>query len=254
MPCVFCGGLGLSKQHVLGQWLENITHEPRSVRRRGNTPSKRREPKLYQEQVRVVCQDRCNGGWMGRIEEAAIPAVSELVRRQPGDLPPQGQIVVARWAALTALMSCYLQPQRRVPRDYPSMFYALKEPPEVTVVWLATYDMRGGQAESYRRAELVLASNLIDPTGTIGANEVEGYVVTMNVWHLAFKVVVLKPNEGWTNRPTRLQIKLDRTIPGVLPIWPISVARNIGWPITPEIDDLSLSALANAKPVVTARQ
>jgi hypothetical protein len=256
MPCIFCGHLSVSNGHVLPDFLKQIEVEPKpSLTRRGKVHATQRNPALYSEKARVVCQQRCNGGWMSQIEEAAKPVLLDLITGQPGQLNPQGQAVLARWAALAALMACYLQPKIEVPRDYPATFYGLKEPPAITIVWIATYDLAGGYAESYKRGPLPngwqTQAPLVLPTGTVQPTSFNGYRVTINVWHLAFKVDVLAPPPDWHESNARYRIKLDRTIPGVVPIWPMAQGRIIEWPITPQLDNIGLSALANAMPVIT---
>jgi hypothetical protein len=259
MPCIFCGHQSVSGAHVLPEWLRSLKVEPEfTLRFAGNARTTRREPKLYDQKVRQVCQEVCNGGWMNRIEDAAKPVITNLVTGQQGELPPQGQALVARWTALAALLSCYLRPPMPVPRDYPATFYGLKEPPAITVVWIATYDLSGGYAESYKRGALPQGwqthDPLVLPSGTIRPTKFNGYRVTISVWHLAFKVVVLEPPPDWRTHPGRYQVKLDRTIPGVIPIWPMTPGRIIPWPMSPRIDNIGLSALASAMPVITPRQ
>lgn len=258
MPCIFCGQQSVTKAHVLPQWLEGITVKPNSLtqRRVGLPPSKRREPKLYAENVRVVCQERCNGGWMNRLEDAAKEAVTSLVHGEQMSLRPLGQIAVARWASMVALLACYLQPKLHVPRDYPALFYNFKEPPPITAVWIASYDLAGGRAESYLRGPLRIPWSdrppLPRPAGAVERPNINGYAITINVWHFAFKVMVFEPPPGWSER-THLTVKInfDRKVPGAIPIWPKVQPEGLSWPINPPIDDLGLMALANAKPVVT---
>jgi hypothetical protein len=194
---------------------------------------------------------------MSRIEEAAKPTITDLVTGTPGQLNPQGQAVVARWAALSALLACYLRPQMPVPRDYPPTFYGRKEPPALTVIWIATYDLSGGYAQSYKRGALPAGwqtnDPLVLPSGTVRPTKFNGYRITISVWHFAFKVVVLEPPPDWPSG-ARYQVKLDRTIPGVIPIWPMTEGRIIDWPISPSIDNLGLSALASAMPVITPQR
>jgi hypothetical protein len=246
----------VTAEHVLPSWLTKIPLKPIDLteHRKGRPPSTRREPALYTEKVRRVCQERCNGGWMNRIEDAAKPILTRLIQNQRALLSPQAQTVIARWTGKTALMACYLNPEIPVPADYPPLFYNRKEPPPITVIWIATYDLSGLRAESYRRSRLRVPwsdrPQLWGPAGAVAPHNVNGYRITINVWHFAFTVMVFRPPPGWSDRPISLQIELDRQIPGAIPIWPRIRSESVRWPITPMVDDIGLSSLANARPVV----
>jgi len=193
---------------------------------------------------------------MNRLEDAAKPLVTDLVSDQTILINPQGQAILARWAAMVGLLACYLQPKIPVPRDYPGLFYAHKEPPMITAIWIAAYDLLGGRAESYRRGSLRVPWRnhppLVRPAWAVHAPEVNGYHVTVNVWHMAFKVMVVQPPPGWTQRPPPpLRIDFDRQVPGAVSIWPRVQPEGVMWPIDPPVDDLGLSALASATPHIT---
>lgn len=258
MPCIFCGEPQVTNCHVLPEWLKNATVKPLSMaeRRVGVPLTGQREPSLYSRKVRVACQDRCNGGWMGRLEDAAKDIVTPLMQNQRFVLRPQGQAILARWTSMVALLACHLQPKIPTPLDYPALFYYYREPPIITAVWIASYDLSGGRAESYLRSGLAIPwrnyKPLLRPPWAVTPHDINGYRVTVNVWHLAFMVVVVEPPAGWTQRPQMpLRIDFDREVAGAVPIWPSPQPEGVMWPIDPPIDDLGLSSLANAQPVIT---
>jgi hypothetical protein len=141
----------------------------------------------------------------------------------------------------------------RLPPDYPASFYGLQAPPPITGIWIASYDLSGGRAESFKRGSMPngwsTGPQLTLPTGTVRPEVLNGYRITINVWHLVFKVDVLEPPADWTQR-NRIQISLSREIPGVTQIWPMTEVRFINWPLQPVLDDVGMNALANAGPIV----
>src|SRR6476620_8475983 len=111
--CIFCGGTGLSKEHVWSKWthpyiggLPKRDHYRAVIRSSRGTPKTRRtqSTKDYTDSVskirlRVVCERRCNNGWMGKLDAAAQPLLKPLVTGHPVALGRDNQRIIATWIA-----------------------------------------------------------------------------------------------------------------------------------------------------------
>lgn len=92
--CIFCGQRPLTKEHIYGQWLKQLSLQasqktdhmtsfvqPGIGRQQIKTMAKgklHRNGAPYSHQLRVVCRS-CNNGWLSQIQEQAKPVLTELV-------------------------------------------------------------------------------------------------------------------------------------------------------------------------------
>lgn len=116
--CIFCGDPNLTQEHVFSKWMHKY-FPPRPPGKgkvlRGLRHLDRDELKpvkvtrqLQDWQVRCVCGDRCNNGWMRReIEEKARPILIPLMQGESVRLSPAQQHILASWIALKCMISEY---------------------------------------------------------------------------------------------------------------------------------------------------
>jgi hypothetical protein len=65
----------------------------------------------------IACR-RCNGEWMGRIEQRARVLMAQLIKDEPVILEPVGLAAIAAWGALKAIVNEYTEPETRcIPDD-----------------------------------------------------------------------------------------------------------------------------------------
>jgi hypothetical protein len=81
--CAFCGGLGMTKQHIFGKRLLPFLEKKAATHLIINTApystdTKKREGNIWGKQLRRVCS-QCNGGWMRELEEASFEFFSKLI-------------------------------------------------------------------------------------------------------------------------------------------------------------------------------
>lgn len=106
-PCVFCGSTGtLSTEHVIPRWLRNalvITGPVKQYTGTAYTGAAETLSVVFHE----VCE-RCNNGWLARLETAARPVLEPLLLGAAPDttilLDPDQQAILATWAVKTALL------------------------------------------------------------------------------------------------------------------------------------------------------
>lgn len=118
--CVFCEGTGLTKQHVIPDWLkEYFPH---------NEKDKRIQKLVYHEfvndsaiirpkvcvkpghlgtnKIRNVC-NVCNNGWMSKLEKEVKPLVIQLIQGNINGINKEKQSLLSRWIMLVNIMIEY---------------------------------------------------------------------------------------------------------------------------------------------------
>lgn len=126
--CIFCGGGGLSKQHIIAKWVQSVVpkvdsgvihgftdwgfssgtagvikHPPRS------SPRPNRQGDLLNVKLYRVCKT-CNSGWMSRLEERAKPFLIPLLTGEWTELSPEGQELVSAWIAMVTMVNEFGDP------------------------------------------------------------------------------------------------------------------------------------------------
>jgi hypothetical protein len=110
--CIFCGAVGLTKEHIFPRWLATIltaavmgpvTSERTESSADGVTQQQWGAADVTSYTVRVVCAS-CNNGWMSQIEAKAKPVLAPMIVGRPTKLSPAMQLDLAAWTA----MKCYV--------------------------------------------------------------------------------------------------------------------------------------------------
>jgi hypothetical protein len=116
--CIFCGGPGLSREHVWSEWTyqfvpklpngthvkftaDSVPHNPRIVE---SYRSKSYQGDVNTIKLNVVCKTRCNNGWMSKLDERVKPTLIPLLRAEPTVLTRDRQTVLAAWMAMKAMV------------------------------------------------------------------------------------------------------------------------------------------------------
>src|SRR5271154_408950 len=118
--CFFCGGYGLTKEHVWAEWLnphlpKNVVNHNRFSETIFPTRSVRKE-KLHSGSVqsgrlRRVCLT-CNTGWMSRLQETAKPLLLRLISGMECILTRKDKYVVSNWITMFCMVSEFLDPTK----------------------------------------------------------------------------------------------------------------------------------------------
>lgn len=124
--CIFCGANANSREHLYSSWMHRLLPEfaeqaysgefieahPKTgaVSRR----SKKTKPgHLHTKKVKAVCKN-CNNGWMSVMEQDAKPSLEPLINGEIVSLDASMLALLARWAALKAIVSEHDQPRTHV--------------------------------------------------------------------------------------------------------------------------------------------
>ncbi len=153
--CIFCGGYGLSLEHVFPDWLRKIfprahtdTHTEGDtvymfVPARGYVPlaanRKKRQGQSGTRKVRVVCR-KCNNGWLSTLEEGMKPILTSLIFDTPLTLLPSGQRSLATWIAKTVMTGEFIKRNDiSITQTEREVFRSTLQPAQHWNIWLAPY-------------------------------------------------------------------------------------------------------------------
>lgn len=179
----------------------------------------------------VVCQERCNGGWMSRLEQAVRPILEPMIFDEPGSIDLVGQACLAAWLTKTALIHELIESDALVATDLDRRWFGEhREPFPLSHMLLARYV--GTLAVVYHARRTILLRNPDDPAIP---DQVYGQLFTLVIGRVVLQAIVPK-------RPTPTVGRFSRE-PGPfwVPLWPPSVAP-ISWPPPETLTDETLEA------------
>jgi hypothetical protein len=176
--CVFCNKPRLTKQHLWADRLKDIlpgdspyntlivrddtTLSNRSIRR-GIARYTSQPGSTKSRKLKNFCIE-CNPGWMRLLEEAAIPIAKPLMLGSASTLSRAERDVLARWVALNAVVSEYLDPKSAAVslemRQQLMAGYLAEE----WVISLALYEGGGSWEARLRRHSMTLIREFQPPT------------------------------------------------------------------------------------------
>jgi hypothetical protein len=152
--CIFCGGFGMTKEHVLPDWLRAIfprlptdTHTmgvvewvhlptvgiaPLATRKRG-------QGQAGSKKVKVVCKG-CNIGWLSTMEDVTKPTLERLVYGETGVVTVADQRQLATWIAKTTMTAEFLMPKEvAIKQSEREEFRLRRDPGAHWQIWIALY-------------------------------------------------------------------------------------------------------------------
>lgn len=202
--CVFCDQSGpLTEEHAVPGWVAKhlpgegaFTHTRQAGGEWTTT--------ALDLTVEMVCED-CNGGWMETLEREVRPLVQGPIAGEISAWTPDEQRRVATWMVKTAFMLDLASGGQRPPEDHFHFLWKHGEPPARNChVWATTVVSASGSD--------VFRAGWIQPAwlyfkGVSSGTQVDGYVLTANVGHLAFQVLGYVGSEHLDLREAPLVIR-----------------------------------------------
>lgn len=181
--------------------------------------------------ARCVCSS-CNSGWMGVIEQAAQPVITQMILGQRVTLDVIAQDAVSAWLALKAVLARYFRsPPDRLNEEWLAYFFRHHRPPDTWYIWLAGFHAVAGSPVFYYDGHDITLSFPDDPTSP--AVTPHGELATFVIGYFAAKVFGIR---GGTPSYTG-------------PDWFLRIAPpenpSVVWPPPHAIDDASLIAFCN---------
>lgn len=150
--CVFCGGSGLTKGHVLPDWLGKVLPRadghaqfsgPELFETFKPKPAATPERKDHQgdattRRLRNTCL-KCNGGWMSQIEDFSQHWAIPLILGRPLLLETCGQFALSALASLIAMRIEFMGPKRTITQEDRDLLRFSRTLSDKWLVWIAPY-------------------------------------------------------------------------------------------------------------------
>jgi hypothetical protein len=115
--CIFCGGRGLTKEHIWPKWLRGVLDPSIATPRHFYSTSgfgrrrsfMHRTGNIESRSLRIVCE-RCNTGWMSRLQNNAKNRVLPLILGQHISLTEADHKILAAWSMMFTMIIEFLDP------------------------------------------------------------------------------------------------------------------------------------------------
>ena len=162
--CIFCDGKPTTKEHLWSQWMRELVFREKTNKHLNtseiltNTGGvvvqqrpiyKLRTGSTTSIQIKKVCKP-CNSGWMGDLEEFAIPILTPLITGEPIVLNIKTQQTVAEWATLKTIVGEYISLYKKViTRSEEKLFYQQKRAPENWLIWIGRSEQKYDYAREH---------------------------------------------------------------------------------------------------------
>lgn len=242
-PCIFCGGAGLTKEHLFADWLTELFPHAEKDRRTFGTTTEWPNFTLTAEnghsgakKVREVC-NTCNNGWMSRIDERAKPIAVEMIQAKPITVAPEDQKTLATWLTKVAMVGDNVEREgSRISQEHRNYLRERNEPPPTWQVWVTSY---GGWRWHHLRME-----QLRSPFGL--PNRPKTYFTSSVVgMGTMLAVVVGHGADG-------IKLEIGESGKQLQQIWPAS--QTFDWPTEHDLSDEDADAFTtvgkNLRPVI----
>jgi hypothetical protein len=244
--CIFCGNRANSVEDAIPRWM--LEHHAHVF---GSGPTARRwgaldDPRHVRQgtwdglavQVRSVCRDHCNSGWLSELESQTLTLVKPMMSGLAVRLHETDQRTLGFWAVKTAITM--QEANRRlglpIPKQHAAALYHARlirprVPPSQITVWLARH-----RGPSVGLAYLVLYT--IASPGTLSprnTGEQHRYWVGLRIGNVAFHIL------GHTMEPANVRVAENSH--ALIRIWPPAAPIAV-WPPYVGFDDHEFEVMA----------
>jgi hypothetical protein len=193
--CIYCGKEAGSEEHVFPQWLRERFKGAGTLEHKVNINEPVRLMRRIQDvriTVRSVCK-KCNNGWMSNLQNKAKPIIEGLLDETNTTLSLEDARTLTSWAVMTVMCM-----ETRNERPFwlyreldRTLFYASKEIPKNTEVWIAYWVNSPGPFFEGKNGQ---------------AKDSDGHVSTFGFGNLIFQVLHIVPKGGGTPQAGRITI------------------------------------------------
>lgn len=243
--CVFCGGTGVTKEHIWADWIKNVI--PGSPTNTQITSyqmpdystktlyvvpaAKERQGRLDQRKIRNVCGG-FNNGWMGRIVERAKPFVERMIQGMMVELDGGSQRDLATWIAIATTMGEFMDVSTAaIPPDDRRIVLTTEAPPEQWTIFLGRYSGRTWHPIRYRH--IGLKFNEIDLPGPRGSNDSNPDKMQVTTYALGSLLIHAFSS---TSRRKVSRFRRSAAQKNLFRLWPLRHGV-LDWPIGPILGD-----------------
>src|SRR5437667_535049 len=114
--CIFCGRKGVSNEHIIAKRFRKLFVVPGDgiplLRGTGDAGVVGMwQGPIFDAQVKRVCRDHCNNGWMRAMDDQVEAPLSRMMTGQRCELTEEEQNAIAAWSVRIAMLYQY----RRIP-------------------------------------------------------------------------------------------------------------------------------------------
>jgi hypothetical protein len=232
--CIYCGGTGLSKEHIFADWLRKYVPRELSEHRVEFTityPHKtekaleRRTGDTHARRLRRVCV-ACNGGWMSDLQEAAKPYLVPMLEGKRVSLHRKAQKIVAAWAAMTAMTAEYLNEQMvAVPQSDRDHLRKTSQVPKYWRIWIGRYERSGGKKRFWHNA-MALTEQKVEGAAIFAPSPSNSQTTAMCLGDHLF-IYIMNSEVAWNlvrrwHIPRSVSPLLSQIFPAAAPtvVWP----------------------------------
>lgn len=232
--CIYCGGTGLSKEHIFADWLREYIPRSRTEHNMSTTvqwPDREdrqitsRTGDTHARRLRRVCL-KCNRGWMSDLQQSAKPFLVPMLEGRSTVLNRKAQKIVAAWITMTAMTAEFLDDEMvAVSQEDRDCLRVTGKTPRFWRIWISRYDGKKVSCRFHHHVFALTDQEVegIDPyayappnsqTTTIGFGD-------------HFMVHLMSSEVGWS------VVRRFNFHPGIKPnliqIWP-AAGSNVSWP------------------------
>jgi hypothetical protein len=245
--CIFCGGPGLTGEHIWADWLRNYiprqmesytksstsfhpTYTKRKVKKEPGDPHSRK--------VKIVCTT-CNSGWMSKIQEQVKPILIPLINGEPTTLDRTAQSAVSAWVCMAMMAANLVEPDKSVilatEHQWP---YSKRTVPLNWAIWIGDFHRQNWKGHMVHN--VMALSNAehvpkVDEMGVARQNtQSSTFVVGRLYIHVVSSLIASVPRNIRLNSPGATKLRR---------IWYPALSP-IQWPPT-ALDDTEADAIAN---------
>lgn len=248
--CIYCGGTGLTKEHMWADWLR--AYIPREMKQHRlertlqfadpakNVVSHHRKPgDPHSRRLRIVCR-KCNNGWMGTLQEKAKPILVPMFNEQSALMYRKQQTILGAWVTMFVMTSEFLtRDWVSISADERAWFKEKQRPPSHWRIWIGQREPYETSARFHHRTVAFSKDeSKVAPAGTVPDSNTQTTTALLGnhiVIHVMSSPVARRIIKRW-QLPPAIDRKLQQ-------IWPVTVKQLI-WPSNDRLTAANVNLLA----------
>lgn len=247
--CIFCGKVGLTKEHMWADWLRSYI--PRELDSHSMALTKvslkkteqalqRRTGDPHSRRIKCVCRE-CNNGWMSKLQETAKPFLVPILEGTPIHLRRNGQTALASWATMMIMVAEHLDAEMiAVPQLDRQWLRTKLRPPSHWRIWIGRHTAIQHPLFTHNVVSMVPEKEIerLGPEGSVPPN-------TQTSTILLGKHLIIHVMSSAAARTIIRRWKLPAQIsPSLCQIWPV-IDQLVIWPRPGgALDDTAIDVLA----------
>lgn len=243
----------MSKQHLWPEWIQKIIPKGKPEHAAYNTKYRpvlgsggeihaERKVSIKQgdikvKQLRIVCKEHCNSGWINHVEDATKEFLVPLMKGECFTLTPQHQHTFALWLSIATSVWEFTDPgAKAIPASDLSYIYNHRRPPPGWFMWIGRYRGSEDNTTYQHHAGLIFEADSFSPSDRVRP-DLNRQITSLWLGSLFMHVCSCTVVGTWPYESAF-------SSPGLVNLWPLSGA-NIGWPNNKvTLSDAATSAIA----------